>query len=678
MTDSPTPAPYDPLPPHDLRQPPPISGWAIAWLAAMVGWLSLIAFTGLYGGADFEPTDAWVAQTAREMSESKDWTGYVVPHFSGELRLQKSPGAYWAACLVAWIRGTPIDEAAVRIPNGFAALLTVVSVFWLARRIAGDRAAVFAGFAAAASGVLLYWTHRGASDLGTASLMAASLACLWIALESEPRGWRQTLILLAGYLFAGLSMLYKMPMPLACVGIPVLAYLLIGRRWSVLKDWRHLAGLVLFLVPWLPWLIAFNTLESGAAAAGGGVDLWTTLQKWRAEYWDRITGALPSVEDQAGDWQMYFLYIGVAFVFAVPFSLSIPGALVRGFRRSGEVDRRGQLFVTLWFLSLFAFFTAAAGKETRYLLPVMPPLFVLLGIELAAFFDPKGWRNPRLERIGAIAATVLTLVGAVAGFFVVRRFIGRHAEAMSFAWDQLALPLVVTLAIFSAGIVASAWLYAGGRRSASFGALVAMMWAGWLWVRPALMPIIGASPAFTDFGHQLRDRVPVEMRGSIFQVAQQDPRITWHSDVRFPRIVDQIELLKKQGGARTRAAEERIVAEAMIERLRGDAPVLLVCDPLSFVRFHSAEAADAMRAERVYRPKTYLWLVARTGRLDHRFVLFSNKPPPWPEPALPFPAESLTKNGFSMEAVSPEGPGASMPAPSSASAPASQAAGGRP
>lgn len=676
MTDSPAPAAIEPLAPPDSSPPTPISGWALAWLAAMLGWLSLIAFTGLYGGADFEPTDAWVAQTAREMSESKDWTGYVVPHFSGELRLQKSPGAYWAACLVAWIRGTPIDEAAVRIPNGFAALLTVVSVFWLARRIAGDRAAVFAGFAAASSGVLLYWTHRGASDLGTASLMAASLACLWIAIESEPRGWRRTVILLAGYLFAGLSMLYKMPMPLACVGIPVVAYLLIGRRWSVLKDWRHLAGLVLFLIPWLPWLIAFNTLESGAAAAGG-VDLMTTLQKWRAEYWDRITGALPSVEDQAGDWKMYFLYIGVAFVFAVPFCLSIPGALVRGFRRSAGVDRRGQLFVALWFLSLFAFFTAAAGKETRYLLPVMPPLFVLLGIELAAFFDPAAARKRQIERIGAIAATVITLGGAIAGYLFVRRYVGKHPEVMSLTWDQLALPLVVTLAIFSAGIVASAWLYAAGRRSASFGALVVMMWAGWLWIRPAMMPIIGASPAFTDFAHQLRDRVPVEMRGSIFQVAQQDPRITWHSDVRFPRVINQIELLRKQGGARTRAGEERLVAEAMIERLSGEAPVLLVCDPVSFVKFHSAEAAEAMRAAGVYRPRTYLWLVAREGRLDHRFVLFSNQPPPWPEPAPPFPAEVLTKNGFSMDAVMPAGSARSLPATSPTSVPA-PAAGVRP
>lgn len=642
----------------------PMSGWAAAWLLAMLGWTALIAFTNLYGGAAFEPTDAWVAQTAREMSESKDWTGYIVPRFSGELRLQKSPGAYWAACLVARIRGTPIDEASVRIPNGLAALLMVASVFWLARRIAGDRAAVFAGFAAAASGVLLYWTHRGASDLGTASLMAAALACLWIALEAEPRGGRQTIILLAGYFLAGLAMLYKMPMPLACVGIPVLAYLLVCRRWRLLRDWRHPAGLVLFLIPWLPWLIAFYALEPRDPAASGGLDLMTTLQKWRVEYWDRLTGALPNVEGQASDWKFYFIYVGVAFAFAAPFCLSIPAALRRGFKRDAALDRRGQLFVALWFVSLFAFFTAAAGKETRYFLPAMPPLFVLLGIELAVFFDPAGRRNLRLERIGALATTVLAGAGFAGAYFVLAHYARTKPEFFSFDWSALARPLAIAFGLFAAGIVASAWLYAAGRRSASFGALVAMMWIGWLWTWPNVMPILGADPGISDFARQLRDRVPPRDRAAIYQVAQQDSRIIWLSDVRFPRIVDQLELLRQQGGVRSRAAEEAIVAKAMLDKLNAAPLVLLVCEPISFVRFHSAEAARRMREEGVLRPRTYVWIVAGAGRLDSRFVLFSNKPPPWPEPALPFPEVMLKKRGFSMEAMQPTAAPASAPAES--------------
>src|SRR5438552_2902090 len=97
-----------PATPHSRRMP--LSRAAAGWLIALLGCTCLVSFYDLSGGADFEPTDAWVSQTAREMYESRDWTGYVIPKFSGEVRMQKSPGPYWAVCLTAWLRGTPVDE----------------------------------------------------------------------------------------------------------------------------------------------------------------------------------------------------------------------------------------------------------------------------------------------------------------------------------------------------------------------------------------------------------------------------------------------------------------------------------------------------------------------------------------------------------------------------------------
>ncbi len=33
-------------------------------------------------------------------------------------------------------------------------------------------------------------------------------------------------------------------------------------------------------------------------------------------------------------------------------------------------------------------------------------------------------------------------------------------------------------------------------------------------------------------------------------------------------------------------------------------------------------------------PETYVWLTARVGKPDHRFIVFGNQPPPWPQPAI--------------------------------------------
>ena len=48
----------------------------------------------------------------------------------------------------------------------------------------------------------------------------------------------------------------------------------------------------------------------------------------------------------------------------------------------------------------FRFFTASTGKESRYFLPVMAPLYVMLGIELARFFDPHRRPNATREKLG--------------------------------------------------------------------------------------------------------------------------------------------------------------------------------------------------------------------------------------------------------------------------------------
>lgn len=193
----------------------------VGWLVALLGWTSLLSFYHLEGGARFEPTDCWVAQTAREMYQGETWRSLVVPRFSGETRMQKSPGPYWAVMLTAWLRGQAnVDEVSARIPNGLAGLLIVGTIFWLTRRVAGDRAAIFAGFASSASVLILYWSHRGASDLGLAALTTLSLAALWVAAEDEPPGRKQTGLWLLGYFAAGLGMLYKLPMPLAIVALP--------------------------------------------------------------------------------------------------------------------------------------------------------------------------------------------------------------------------------------------------------------------------------------------------------------------------------------------------------------------------------------------------------------------------------------------------------------------------
>jgi 4-amino-4-deoxy-L-arabinose transferase-like glycosyltransferase len=664
-------------------RPLPLSGWW--WLLVLLGATFCLAFYDLDGGAGFEPIDCWVAQTAREMDARDQW---LVPVFSGETRLQKSPGPYWGVMLVSDWLDRPIDEVTARIPNGFAALLLVATIFWLTRAVAGDRAAIFAGFAAASSTLVLHWSHRAASDLGLTALCAFALAALWVAYARRSGGVsRMTLVWLA-YLAAGLGMLWKMPMPIAIIGVPVYLYCWKhwlqrrqpGRWWGVMivaglasgalvylltagtlgvglelpagsaaklgvvgalaafgivivvrflvtascerrELVTHLVGVLLFLAPWLPWAYQVVQVEE------------TALAKWKVEYIDRFTGDLPNVEQQEGV-EFLFMYLAVPLIFCLPYSLSLPGAVVRGLKPPRDVSRDGTWAMLLWFVGLLLFFTASTGKEWRYFLPGLPPLFVLLGIELAWLFDPRRPGNQRLEQIaGAIIA-----VGVPLGFGVAIWALGTWwyplvGAPSGFDLGAVLLPAVVLGLIFSAGAVASVLLFVRGARHAAFGALVLTMWGAWLWLWPNLMPYMVSQVAFKDIAQQMQQRLTPEMRADLYQLGAQDPRIMWYGDVQFPRLIDQLDLLALQDGQRDKRREVMIYAREILARFRSPERTLLVGTIRDYVAY--LRVRDVARRKEIEVPTSYRWLVPQRGRLDRYTVVFSNQPPPWPEPELP-------------------------------------------
>ena len=610
---------FSPAAPGNISRP--MTPATVAWLVALLGWTTLLCFYNLAGGAKFEPIDCWVAQTAREMAEADDW---LIPRFSGEVRMQKSPGPYWAVMLTSLLRGTPIDEITARIPNALAAILLVFTVFWLTRRIAGDRAAIFAGFATSASVLVLWWSHRAASDLGLASLTTIALAAIWIASEREPPGRKQIRLWMLGYFAAGLGMLYKMPMPLVVIGLPVFFYLLLRNRWRILANRWHLLGFLLFLLPWLPWVVGVLLTEDAA------------LTKWKVEFIDRFTGDLPNVEGQ-DNWKFLFTYLGPPLLYCLPFTLSLPAALVRAFHRQPGINRNGTLFMFIWFAGLLIFFTASTGKEWRYFLPALPPLFVLLGIELARFFDPNRRAKPLRDRAGAIAVWVLLPAGLVAvGVYGLREWWQARGQSELqdlYSWSDVWQAYAVFAVILVFGFGLAAWLYLRRRENASFALMVVTMWGMWLWAWPNVMPMMMSQRPFIEFAQQMRDKVPAEYYADVLYVGSQDSRIIWYGDFRFPRAIDQLELLEEQDGRRSLDYEIRRYGEEMVNRLDDVEPVLMAAtftDYLMFINEAPRELAKSGRS----MPPVHLWLQSQYGREDQHFVLFGNRPPPYPEPEL--------------------------------------------
>jgi 4-amino-4-deoxy-L-arabinose transferase-like glycosyltransferase len=654
-------------PPADALLTPPGNGRSErAWLTGLLLATALLAFYGLGGGADFQMIDCWVGQTAREMHDNGSW---LVPRFSGETRMQKSPGPYWAVMLTSRVLQRPIDEFTTRVPSALAAIVLVATVWYLTRRIYDERTARFAGFAAASSALVLWWSHRGASDLGLATCTTVSLALFWTAYGVAPRGSRRAVLIVLGYLAAGVGMLYKMPMPIVVVGLPVATYV-VWRAWSdqwpgprgrrvalallllgagaLLLQWlpvvalltlvslilllrrhgravqwpAHLLGIVAFLLPWVPWAVLVLASEP------------TAWQRWEVEFLDRFTGELPNVHGEDHGWFL-LTYLVTPLVYCLPYSLSLPDALWRGTRRNPTARGDGPLCMVLWFASLLVFFTAAVGKEDRYLLPALPPLFVLLGPALAYLFDARRAWSRTVRLSGLLATAVLLPAGfAAGGWALATRWYPAIGAPNGFALSDALVPYSVTAGLFVLGAVLAAGLFAARRPGPAFATLVGGVWATWLWTWPTLVPVLVSERPARDLAAQMQARLTSEMRADLRYVGFQDSRLIWYSDIRIPRLIDPLDLLALQAGDRSLAREQRLYAEEIVRRLRGEARTLLVAGIVEHLAFMDrVPPALADRGESM--PPVYRWLVTARGPWHRATVVFGNQPPPWEEPPLP-------------------------------------------
>lgn len=68
--------------------------------------------------------EARVLETGREMLELGNW---VVPHFTGEVRLEKPPLPYWSSALAYLLAGEPSVVAARRVVAALGMLMLLAA-----------------------------------------------------------------------------------------------------------------------------------------------------------------------------------------------------------------------------------------------------------------------------------------------------------------------------------------------------------------------------------------------------------------------------------------------------------------------------------------------------------------------------------------------------------------------
>ncbi len=401
-------------------------------LLPAAGLLCALYLADLTGMGMYGPDEPRYADVGRAMAQSGDW---VTPRLWGQPWFEKPALLYWMTA--AGFRLGLGPDLAPRLPVAILSIL-FLGFFWWRLKIEWDpRAASCATAMLATSAGWLAYSHVAVTDLPLAVFFCAAvlLSLPWVA-----RGERNGLTAAAACL--GLAALAKGLVPLLLF-LPVPA---IG--WRRVRDWIRPGPLLAFSVCALPWYI-LCTIRNGS----GFLRVFFLEQQF-GRFW---SAALQHVQPT---W--FYLPIFLVLLYPwFPLLLTLPANI--------RQDPRVRTLAAVVVFG-FVFFSASVNKLPGYLLPLLPLVFVLLGLALS-----------RATRQAGIVIAPIVLLGMLPAISAIAPLLLASHSSGTVVPGLHAMLWLIPAAIFAV-------LMARFAPKQAFGTAAAVAGIGFLWIQFATFP----------------------------------------------------------------------------------------------------------------------------------------------------------------------------------------------
>lgn len=227
------------------------TGWrppAIA-LALIVLWLGFTAWVRPL----MLPDEGRYVGVAWEMMRSGDW---LTPTLDGMPFFHKPPLFYWITA--ASMSAFGLHEWAARVAPVLGASLGAFSLYLFVRRWVGERRARLTLVALLAQPLFFIGGQFANLDMLVAGCITATIVLAAHAALCAERGLPYRTALAGAYALAAVGVLAKGLIGIVIPGLVVLAWLLVQRRWRVLGLLLWWPGLLLFLLVAAPWFMAMQ------------------------------------------------------------------------------------------------------------------------------------------------------------------------------------------------------------------------------------------------------------------------------------------------------------------------------------------------------------------------------------------------------------------------------------
>jgi 4-amino-4-deoxy-L-arabinose transferase-like glycosyltransferase len=364
--------------------------WAYDVIALLI-LASVFFFFGAGRIALLGPDEPRYAEVAREMLVSGD---YISTRLCGCLWFEKPVLFYWLAAAAYQLFG--VSEFAARFASGFAATVTVLTVYFALSRAGSRQLARLAAIALMTSGIFIAYSHAATPDMSLT--MAMTLALLSGYLATQSNGRKQTGLMILCFAAMGLGVLAKGLVSIVLVSAILLTYFAIAGRLRFLQ-WRQLPiWSSAFLLIAATWYLPV-TLKHG----------WQFINEFFIEHHFRRY-----LTNTYGHPQPFYFFIFIAIVGVLPWSCFLLSAVARLRSLKPRASESDSLmtFAWVWLFIPLLFFSISGSKLPGYLLPVFPALAIILGSELERYLQGE---QRRLLKTGAWL-TALLVIGLTAGF----------------------------------------------------------------------------------------------------------------------------------------------------------------------------------------------------------------------------------------------------------------------
>jgi 4-amino-4-deoxy-L-arabinose transferase-like glycosyltransferase len=317
------------------------------------------------------------------MLESGD---FITPMLNYVKYFEKPPLHYWLNALSIRIFGE--TEFATRFPGALAGLLTVLFTYHVGQKLFGRREGLMAAIILGSSTGFLLQGRINLTDMTLTFCMTVSIGCFLLASRQNERN--QGCYYYLFYLFAALAVLAKGLIGLLLPGGVIFLYMLICRRWTLLKEMRLLFGMPIFLVVAVPWFVVVSLRNPEFAQ-------FFFIHEHFQRFLTKVHGRYEPV----------WFFIPTLLLTMLPWSFFVPQALVKAWQGRKEKGGDVLLFLFLWAVFIFLFFSKSNSKLIPYILPIFAPLALLVGHMFSRMLENEVVSN----KTGMLIAAFLCILG---------------------------------------------------------------------------------------------------------------------------------------------------------------------------------------------------------------------------------------------------------------------------